>query len=456
MLTDTKIRASKPTEKPYKLADAHQLYLLVTTSGGKLWRMNYAFGGKQRALSFGAYPLVGLAEARQMRDDARSYLAKRRDPKTAKQMEALADAERIAATFEMVARKWFGRVEGQWAKVHTSDVIRSLERDVFPHIGNWPIADLKPPKILEVLRAIEDRPALETAKRVRQRISAVFVFAISSGLAENDPAAIVTGALRPPLPKRRQPAIIELTPLQDMICKVEQDYARPITRLALRFLALTAVRPGELRGARWWEFEDLDGAYPLWRIPAARMKGDKSRKAEQGGDHVVPLAGQSVDLLLVIHNLTGGNELVFPSSRHPHRPMSENAIGYLLNRAGFHGQHVPHGFRSAFSTIMNEWADRHGNDSDRKIIDLMLAHVPKDQTESAYNRAGYMPRHREIAIMWQINCVPIYLRRTRLTPSHAERRRFRFGGRTLLHKLTGCCAHSYIAIWHDLYYTMPY
>lgn len=400
MLTDTKIRASKPTEKPYKLSDAHQLYLLVTPAGGKLWRMNYTFGGKQRALSFGTYPLVGLAEARQKRDDARSYLARGRDPKTAKQMEALADAERNKATFEMVARKWFDRVEGQWAKVHASDVIRSLERDVFPHIGHWPIADLKPPKILEVLRAIEDRPALETAKRVRQRISAVFVFAISSGLAENDPAAIVTGALRPPLPKRRQPAIIELTPLQDMICKVEQDYARPITRLALRFLALTAVRPGELRGARWWEFEDLDGAYPLWRIPAARMKGDKSRKAEQGGDHLVPLAGQSVDLLFLIHRLSGGNELVFPSTRHPHRPMSENAIGYLLNRAGFHGQHVPHGFRSAFSTIMNEWADRHGNDSDRKIIDLMLAHVPKDQTESAYNRAAYMPRRREISILW--------------------------------------------------------
>ena len=400
MLTDAKIRATKPAEKPYKLSDAHQLYLLVTPAGGKLWRMNYAFGGKQRALSLGAYPLVGLAAARQLRDDARLYLAKGCDPKTAKQMEALADAERMAATFEMVARKWFDRVKGQWAKVHASDVIRSLERDVFPYIGAYPIADLKPPKILEVLRAIEDRPALETAKRVRQRISAVFVFAISSGLAETDPAAIVTRALQPPLPKRRQPAIIELTPLQDMICKVEQDYARPITRLALRFLALTAVRPGELRGARWWEFEDLDGAQPLWRIPAARMKGDKSRKAELGGDHLVPLAGQSVELLYLIHNLSGGNELVFPNTRHPHRPMCENAIGYLLNRAGFHGQHVPHGFRSAFSTIMNEWADRHGNDSDRKIIDLMLAHVPKDQTESAYNRAAYMPRRREIAILW--------------------------------------------------------
>ena len=400
MLTDTKIRASKPADKPYKLGDAHQLHLLITPAGGKLWRMNYSFAGKQRALSFGSYPMIGLSEARQMRDNARLYLATGRDPKIAKQLEARADAERLAATFETVARRWFDRVKGQWAKVHAGDVIRSLERDVFPYIGSYPISDLKPPKILEVLRMIEDRPAIETAKRVRQRMSAVFVFAISSGLAETDPAAIVTGALQPPLPKRNQPAIIELAPLQDMICKVERDPARPITRLALRFLALNAVRPGELRGTHWTEFEELNGAYPLWRIPAARMKGDKSRKAEIGGDHLVPLAPQSVELLSLIHRLSGSNELVFPCARHPHRSMSENAIGYLLNRAGYHGRHVPHGFRSAFSTIMNEWANRHGNESDRAIIDLMLAHVPKDQVEGAYNRAAYMPRRREIVIIW--------------------------------------------------------
>ncbi|MBL0925390.1 MAG: integrase arm-type DNA-binding domain-containing protein [Sphingomonadaceae bacterium] len=400
MLTDTKIRASRPADKPYKLGDAHQLYLLITPAGGKLWRMNYRFGGKQRALSFGAYPTTGLAEARQMRDNARLYLATGRDPKIAKRLEARAAAERLAATFETVARQWFERVKSQWAKVHAGDVIRSLERDVFPYIGSYPISDLKPPKILEVLRIIEDRPAIETAKRVRQRMSAVFVFAISSGLAQTDPAAIVAGALKPPLPKRNQPAIIELAPLQDMICKVERDPARPITRLAMRLLALTVVRPGELRGTRWTEFEELDGAYPLWRIPATRMKGDKSRKAEIGGDHLVPLAPQSVELLSLIRQLTGDNELVFPCARHPHKSMSENAIGYLLNRAGYHGRHVPHGFRSAFSTIMNEWANRHGNVDDRAIIDLMLAHVPKDQVEGAYNRAAYIPRRREIACLW--------------------------------------------------------
>jgi integrase len=185
-----------------------------------------------------------------------------------------------------------------------------------------------------------------------------------------------------------------------MILSAEEDHARPITRLGLRMLALTAVRPSELRGAQWAEFEDLDGKLPLWRIPSARMKGDLDRKDEVSGDHLVPLAPQAVAVLRALWPLTGAGPLAFPSNRHPHRPMSENAIGYLLNRAGYHGRHVPHGFRAAFSTIMNEWAERHGDAHDRKVIDLMLAHVPKDKVEGAYNRAAYMPRRRELACLW--------------------------------------------------------
>ena len=138
----------------------------------------------------------------------------------------------------------------------------------------------------------------------------------------------------------------------------------------------------------------------MWRIPAARMKGDLDRKKEISGDHVVPLSPQAVSVLKALWPLTGGETLVFPSNRHPNRPMSENAIGYLLNRADYHGHHVPHGFRAAFSTIMNEWAERHGKDHDRAVIDLMLAHVPKEKVEGAYNRAAFMPRRREIASTW--------------------------------------------------------
>lgn len=399
MLNDAKVRAAKPREKAYKLTDSNRLFLLVTPSGGKLWRWNYSYDGKQKSMSFGIYPMVALVTAREKRDEARAVLAEGRDPSVVKKLRIEANIEASRNTFERVAREWHATSKPQWAAVHADDVIRSLERDVFPSIGSLPVADLKPPKILEVLKSIEDRGSIETAKRVRQRISAVFVYGIAKGIAELDPAEKLSAALKP-LRRGRQPAITNLDQLRKMIDDAEGDYARPITRLALRFLALTAVRPNELRGARWDEFEDLDGPLPLWRIPATRMKGNLDRKEELDGDHLVPLPLQCVAVLRALWPLTGDCELLFPSNRHAHRPMSENAIGYLLNRAGYHGHHVPHGFRAAFSTIMNEWAERHGKSHDRKVIDLMLAHVPTEKVEGAYNRSAYLPRRRELARIW--------------------------------------------------------
>lgn len=399
MLTDAKVRAAKPREKSYKLTDANRLHLLVTPSGGKLWRWNYDYDGKQRTMAFGAYPLLALANARAKRDEAYTMLCEGHDPNVLKRLKVEANIEAGRQTFERTARAWHENSRSQWAKVHAADIIRSLERDVFPSIGPLPIAQLTPPLVLGVLREIEARGSIETAKRVRQRISAVFVYAIAEGIAQSDPAEKL-GAVLKPLRKGRQPAIVDLVPLRTMIITAEEDYARPITRLALRFLALTAVRPSELRGAVWDEFEDLNGAEPLWRIPASRMKGDLERKAELGGDHLVPLTPQAIAVLRALWPLTGGGSLLFPSNRHGHRPISENAIGYLLHRAGYHGKHVPHGFRAAFSTIMNEWAERNGKDHDRRIIDLMLAHVPKEKVEGAYNRAAYMARRRELAVIW--------------------------------------------------------
>ena len=399
MLNDAKIRAAKPRDKAYKLTDSHRLYLLVKPGGSKLWKWSYSYNGKQMTLHFGVHPKVSLVDARGQRDEASALLSEGRDPGVVRRLLVEANLEAGRQTFERVAREWFENARPKWALVHADDVIRSLERDVFPTIGTLPISELNAPIVLAVLRAIESRGAIETAKRVRQRISGVFVYAIAKGLAQSDPAEKLGAVLRP-LRKGRQPAITDLAPLRAMIIAAEEDYARPITRLGLRFLALTAVRPSELRGARWDEFEDLNGEAPLWRIPAARMKGDLDRKDEVGGDHLVPLAPQAIAVLKALWPLTATGPLVFPSNRHPHRPMSENAIGYLLNRAGYHGHHVPHGFRAAFSTIMNEWAERHGKDHDRAVIDLMLAHVPKEKVESAYNRAAFMPRRRELAAIW--------------------------------------------------------
>jgi integrase len=399
MLTDAKVRAAKAREKEYKLTDSHRLYLLVKPGGSKLWKWSYAYDGKQKTLHFGIYPKVSLADARIKRDEASAVLSEGRDPAIVRKLMIEANLEAGRQTFERVAREWHENAKSKWAVIHASDVIRSLERDAFPAIGGLPIADLTPPLVLAVLREIESRGAIETARRVRTRISAVFVYGIAQGIVQTDPAEKL-GAVLKPLRKGRQPAITDLVPLRKMIIAAEEDYARPITRLALRLLALTAVRPSELRGAWWDEFEDLNGKAPLWRIPAARMKGDLDRKDEIGGDHLVPLTPQAVAVLRAVWPLTGDGTLVFPSTRHDNRPMSENAIGYLLNRAGYHGHHVPHGFRAAFSTIMNEWAERHGKDHDRQVIDLMLAHIPRQKVEGVYNRAAYMPRRRELACIW--------------------------------------------------------
>lgn len=399
MLSDAKVRAAKPREKPYKLTDTNRLYLLVMPGGGKLWRWNYYFDGKQKSLALGVYPMVSLEDARIKRDEAYAAHSEGLDPAIAKRLRIHANQEAARQTFEKLARAWHANAAPQWAARHADDVIRSLERDVFPSIGDLPAAGITPPLVLGTLREIESRGSIETARRIRQRISAAYVYGIAAGIVASDPAEKLAAVLKP-LRKGRQPAITELEPLQEMIRTAETDYARPISRLALRLLALTAVRPNEIRGAMWAEFQNLDGSEPLWRIPAARMKGDLDRKEELGGDHMVPLAPQAIAVLRALWPLTGKMDLLFPSTRHGHRPMSENTLGYLLNRAGYHGHHVPHGFRAAFSTIMNEWVERNGKDHDRQVIDLMLAHLPKGKVESAYNRAAYMPRRRELALVW--------------------------------------------------------
>lgn len=386
MLTDATIRAAKGRDKPYKLTDGGGLYVQITPNGSKLWRMRYEYGGKEKLLSFGPYPALGLAEARERRQAAKQLLRDGQDPALARAKQRLNGTAALANTFEAIAREWHTRNKPTWTERHAEDVLTSLERDVFPLVGNLPITEFTSPIVLNVLRAIEARPAIETARRVRQRMSGVFVYAIASGRATTDPAAIVQGAMAP-LIKGRQPAVIDLAEAREVLRRAEAEPAHPVTKLALRLLALTAVRPGEIRGAAWAELEDLGSDEPLWRIPAERMKMKR--------DHLVPLSRQAVAVIEAVRPLTGRCPLIFPNARHAHKPMSENAMGYLLNRAGYHSRHVPHGWRATFSTIMNE---RHPED--RYIIDLTLAHVSKDKTEGAYNRAAHLPRRRALLQEW--------------------------------------------------------
>lgn len=408
MLTDAQARKAAPQERDYKLADSGGLFLLVTKRGAKSWRLKYRFGRQEKLLTFGLYPEVSLADARDRRDAARRQLRDNVDPAVEKQKARFDAVAAASQTFEKLARQWHANEKDRWGDVHAADVIRSLDRDVFPAIGKLPISQIDAPIILSALRKVEARGSIETARRCRQRISSVFAYGISEGHTKEDPAGIVAKALKPLPKKGRQPALIDIEELRKLLIAAEDAGASPVTKLASRLLALTAVRPGVILGADWSEFEGLDGDEPLWRIPAARMKLNKDRKDEEQFDHLVPLSRQAVEVIAAARRLTGRARFVFPNQRRSHSPMSENAIGYLYNRVGYHGRHVPHGWRAAFSTIMNEKAEREARETgkvtlaeaDRKVIDLMLAHVPENKVEGAYNRASFMPRRREIAQEW--------------------------------------------------------
>jgi integrase len=392
MLTDLQCRKAKAADKPMKLTDGGGLHLYVTPAGGKHWRYRYEIEGREKLLTIGPYPAVSLTDARVARDDAKAAQRNGRDPSLAKRLDRVKVSTGDSATFEVLAREWHCLNKSKWTKVHAEDVIHSLERDVFPEIGGLPVREIDPPLVLAVLREIERRPAIETARRVRQRMSSVFVYAIASGRGDNDPAAIVKQAMAP-LVKGRQPAITDLGEAKAMLAKAEAEPAHAVTKLALRFLALTTVRPGTLIGTPWTEFDSITEG--VWSIPAARMKLKLDRKSDETRDHLVPLSTQALDVIAALRKITGDGPIAFPNTRHGHKPMSENAIGYLLNRAGYHHKHVPHGWRSTFSTVMNERYP-----ADRAVIDLMLAHVPDNKVEGAYNRAAHLKRRKELAQIW--------------------------------------------------------
>lgn len=411
-LTDAEVKRAQTREKPYKIADAGGLYLYVAPSGLKSWRMKFTLGGKEKLLTFGPYPDVKLSEARDRRDAARRQIREQVDPSGARRRaqearEAARAAEAQLLTFEQATRTWWDQQRGHWVPVHAQDVITSLERDVFPELGARPLTKIDAPAVLKVLRAIEERGSIETAKRLRQRISAVFAHWVGEGVAHSDPAAGVGKSLKPSPKKGRQPAIVDVAEARGVLLAAEASGASPVTKLASRFLALTQSRPGMVRGVAWEEIEGVDWTdqrfgpdLALWRVPAARMKLDLELKDDEEFEHLVPLSWQAVDALRAARRLTGRNRLIFPSQRHSHRPLSENAIGYLYNRVGYHGRHVPHGWRSSFSTTMNALAKRQQRIGDDDVIELMLAHVPQNKVKAAYDRAGHMERRRELAQEW--------------------------------------------------------
>jgi integrase len=302
-------------------------------------------------------------------------------------------------TFEQVARAWHARKQSGWAQAHAADVLTSLERDVFAPIGAFPCDEISASDVRELLEVVEARGRIETARRLRQRIEAIFAFAISHDQATTNPAKPVAAALAAAPRRRRQPALLTIVDARALLAACDRAAGRPIVRLASRFLALTAVRLDALRGARWAEIEDLDGAEPVWRVPAARMKLARVKKDDSAFDHLVPLAPTAVEILRAARAIKNCGELIFPGTRGD-LPFAEGAIGDLYDRAGYAGRHVPHGWRATFSTVMNE-----AMPAERDVIDRALGHSLKRggaeaKVEAAYNRSVQLPARRAVLERW--------------------------------------------------------
>ncbi len=400
-LTDLACKTAKAESKPLKLPDSLGLYLYVTPTGHKGWRMKYRIGKTEKLLTLGNYPAVPLSKARELRDEARRQLQDGLDP--AEEKKARADRIRRgmdpSTIFEVIARKWYVLTSPQWKEVHARDVLYSLEQSVFPSIGNMAIAEIRPSHIRALCQKVQERGAIETAHRVRQRISAIYGYAIAEELVELDPSATIRKALKPVV-RKRQPALVKLPDAQAFLLSWESKPGYPAVKLASRLLALTAVRPGVIHLAEPAEFEDLDGPEPVWRIPAAKLKLEKSMAAIDEMEFIVPLSRQAVAVVKAALSFANRRKYLFPSARHSHGHLSDVAMSKSYREHdGFKSRHVPHGWRATFSTVMNERALDADRAGDRTIIDLMLAHV-QPGVEPLYNRAAYMNRRRQIAQEW--------------------------------------------------------
>ncbi len=387
-LSDVQVRDAKVS-----MFDGGGLYLLVTPTGGKLWRFKFRFAGKGKLLSFGSYPATSLADARQHRTDARKLLEKGINPSEVKKALKASIVASTENAFEVVAREWHTKFSPTWSDSHAFWVLRRLEQYVFPDIGARPIADLRAPDVLKVLRRIES-VALETAHRVKFVIGQVFRYAVGSGRAERDWTSDLKGQL-PPRSQKHHAAITDPKDLAGLLRAIDGFIGTYTVKCAMQLSPLVFLRPGELRKAEWSEI-DLEAAE--WNIPIERLKLTKRIKEDRKGEkHLVPLAEQAVAILTGIQALTGCSKYVFPCARSLNRPMSNMAINAALERMGFKGEMTAHGFRATARTILDDVEEL---SFPVDIIEHQLAHAVKDANGRAYNRTTKLPQRRKMMQAW--------------------------------------------------------
>jgi integrase len=383
-LTDTAIRNSKPTGRPYKVSDGGGLHLLINPNGSRLWRLKYRLSGREKLLSLGSYPAVSLKAARDSRDRAKELLAAGTDPASAKRV-ARQQAELASAnTFQAIADEYVAKIRREGRADATLIKAEWLLGFANQGLGGRPVREITAAEVLEVLRRVEARGRHETARRLRAIISRVFRYAVATARADTDPTFALRGALTTPRVKSRA-AITEPKAFGELLRAVDAFEGQPTTRAALQLMALLSPRPGELRLSRWEEF-DLDRG--VWTIPAERTKMRRP--------HRVPLPEQSAEILRTLYEITGEGELVFPSVRATRRPISENTLNAALRRLGYTSdQATAHGFRATFSTIANEsglW--------NPDAIERALAHVDGNSVRRAYARGEHWEERVRMAQWW--------------------------------------------------------
>ena len=384
MLSDTAIRRAKPAAKNYKLSDGKGLYLIVTPAGGKLWNVKFRFLDKEKKLSLGSYPEVSLATARNRCGAARALLADGVDPSAQKQRDKTAARLSAATTFEGVANEYIDKCQREGRATATTLKSRWILDLMKSTVGKRPVADVTPHEILAVLKKLEARGNLETAKRMRSFSSRVFRYAIATARATSDPAALLQGAISAPV-RKHHAAIVDPTEVGKLLRAIVTYDGQPVTRIALLLNPHVFVRPGELRHAEWSE---IDWQARVWRIAAAKMKSRQQ--------HIVPLSDQAVSLLREIEPLTGGGRYLFPSLRTSREPMSENTINGALRRLGYSGDEMTaHGFRAMASSLLNESGKWHPD-----AIERALAHKDNDSVRAAYHRGAHWQERVKMAQWW--------------------------------------------------------
>ena len=372
-LSAIQVKQAKPQDKTYKLSDGKGLNLEIRPNGSKYWRLSYRYQQKQKTLALGVFPIVSLADARASALDAKKLIQKGVDPSVYKRQQKAISSE---LSFKPIAEQWFKKESGRWSKDHADKVWRSLEVDALPHLGDMSIKDIKTTDVLFIIRKIEGRGALDVAGRIKQRISAIFRYAIQTGIIEHNPADALKDVIKTRKVRHRKSLHIDQLP--SFLNALDSYQGYPLTKYALHFIVYTFVRPGELRSAEWKDF-DLEKA--IWRIPPEKMKMKE--------EHIVPLSKQTLSLLESIKELSGGFDLVFPGTHNSRKPMSENTLTYAIRkRLGVDA--TAHGFRTTASTTLNE----HGYRVD--VIERQLAHGERNKVRAAYNRSQYLAERTEM------------------------------------------------------------